>query len=113
MFLLETLLQPCHLVQPLPRVPGSPHHAALVPQIIAQVAGDGGHRVGNEAQVPVGLVAFQRLQKSHGRHLFQILPGHAPAGELGGNGLRQREQPLEQTVTQLPIPGLGIFVQSL
>ena len=60
-FLLETLLQPGHLVQPLPRVPGSPHHAALIPEIIAQIAGDGRHRIGNETQVPVGLVAFQRF----------------------------------------------------
>ena len=57
---------------------------------------------------------YSRCRASRGaRTMLQILPGHAPTGELGGNGFRQREQPLEQTVTQLPIPGLGIFVQSL
>lgn len=103
MLLLEALLQPDHLVQPLPRIPGSPHHTALVPEIVAQIAGDGGHGVGNEAQVPFRLVALQRFQEPHGRHLFQILPGHAPAGEFGGDGFRQGKQAFKQPVAQAAI----------
>ena len=111
MLALEALLLLRHLVKALAHIARHAHHAAFVAQVVAHVAGDGGHRIGDKAKTTRRVKALQRLEQRHAGHLLQILRFHAAAGKLACHGPRQGQVTLKQLVPKGRVSAGGIPFQ--
>ena len=66
------------------------HRPAVVPEVPADLAHDGGHREGHEVRTGVDVVADDGVDQPHPGHLQQILAGLPAAGEPAGDVVGQR-----------------------
>ena len=84
---------------------GHVHRPGRVPEVAAQLTGDGGDGEGGERRPEVGVVALDGLEDPEHRHLDQVVQGLALVGEALGAVERQPAVVLDERVAQLAVAG--------
>ena len=87
------------------------NHPALVAKVAPELARHRWHRERTERCAAVGIEAFDRLEQSERRDLFEVVDGLAAIHEAPGQGSRERHVVLDDAIAQRAVVRAPVFAE--